>query len=92
MIEKLYAIKERFQTVSELIIDPDVISDMSQYIKLNKEYKDLEPIVKVYKVYRDLIGNIADAKEIISTTDDMEMKEMAKMDLDENLPKKEKMD
>ena len=68
------------------------MNDMKLFIQLSKEYKDLEPIISVYKEYRNLIGNIADAKEIISTTEDMEMKEMAKMDLEENLPRKEEMD
>ena len=59
---------------------------------MSKEYKDLEPIVKAYKKYKDLVSNIAEAKEIISTTDDPEMKEMAKIDLEESIPKKEEMD
>ena len=92
MLDKLAAIYNRYLEVEKLISSSDAMNDMKMFIQLSKEYKDLEPIVKVYKVYRDLIGNIADAKAIISTTDDMEMKEMAKMDLDENLPKKEKMD
>ena len=65
---------------------------MFPYIQLSKEYKDLEPIVNAYKEYKDLVGNIAEAKEIISSTDDEEMKEMAKMDLEENLPRKQQMD
>ena len=48
MIDKLQAIKERFDEVSNLIIDPSIISDMKRYIKLNKEYKDLEIIVNAY--------------------------------------------
>ena len=68
------------------------MNDMKVFIQLSKEYKDLDPIIKAYKEYRDLVGNIAEAKEIVSTTDDPEMKEMAKMDLDENLPRKEEMD
>ena len=55
-------------------------------------YKDLDPIIKAYKEYRDLVGNIAEAKEILSESDDAEMKEMAKMELDENLPRKDEMD
>ena len=66
--------------------------DMKLYIQLSKEYKDLEPIIKVYKEYRDLVGNIAEAKDVISNTDDPEMKEMAKTDLEINIPRKEEMD
>ena len=92
MLDKLSAINDRYKEVEKLISSPDAMNDMKLYVQLSKEYKDLEPIISVYKEYRDLIGNIADAKDIISTTDDTEMKEMAKMDLEENLPKKEKMD
>ena len=45
MIDKLNAIKDRFNQVSEMIVRPEIISDMKKYIKLNKEYKDLKPIV-----------------------------------------------
>ena len=92
MLDKLAAINDRYLEVEKLISSSDAMNDMRMFIQLSKEYKDLEPIIKIYKEYRNLIGNIADAKEIISNTDDMEMKEMAKMDLEENLPKKDKMD
>ena len=92
MLDKLAAINDRYLEVEKLISSSHAMNDMKVFIQLSKEYKDLEPIIKAYKEYRDLVGNIADAKQIISTTDDMEMKEMAKMDLEENLPKKEAMD
>ena len=92
MLDKLAAIHDRYLEVEKLISSSDAMNDMKLFIQLSKEYKDLEPIISVYKEYRNLIGNIADAKEIISTTDDVEMKEMAKMDLEENLPRKEEMD
>ena len=92
MLDKLAAINDRYLEVEKLISSSDAMNDMKVFIQLSKEYKDLEPIIKAYKEYRDLVGNIADAKQIISTTDDMEMKEMAKIDLEENLPKKEAMD
>ncbi|MEC7645919.1 MAG: PCRF domain-containing protein, partial [Bacteroidota bacterium] len=92
MLDKLAAIHDRYLEVEKLISSSEAMNDMKLFIQLSKEYKDLEPIVKVYKEYRDLVGNIAEAKEIISSTDDMEMKEMAKIDLEENLPKKDKMD
>ena len=63
------------------------MKDMKTYVQLSKEYKDLEPIIEIYKTYSNLLSNIDEAKEIISSTDDDEMKEMAKMELDESLPK-----
>ena len=92
MLDKLEAINQRYLEVEKLISSPDAMNDMKSYVQLSKEYKDLEPIVAAYKEYKNLVGNIAEAKEIISSTDDEEMKEMAKMDLEENLPRKQEMD
>ena len=92
MLDKLAAINERYLEVEKLISSSDAMNDMKLFIQLSKEYKDLEPIIKVYKEYRDLVGNIAEAKEVISNTDDLEMKEMAKVDLESNIPKKDSMD
>jgi peptide chain release factor 1 len=89
MLDKLEAIKERFDEVSRLIVDPEIISDMKQYIQLNKEYKDLEPIMEAHKAYKNLLSNIATAKEMLK---DDEMKEMAKMELDELQPQQEVME
>lgn len=72
----------RFEEVGTLITDPEVISDTKRYIKLNKEYKELEKVVDVYKTYKNILENIGNAKEMLRE-DDPEMKEMAKMELDE---------
>jgi peptide chain release factor 1 len=87
MLDKLEAINQRYLDVEKLISSPNAMDDMKLYIQLSKEYKDLEPIIKIYKTYDLLLSNIAEAKEILSNTDDLEMKEMAKMELDDNLPK-----
>ncbi len=92
MLDKLSAINDRYKEVEKLISSPDAMNDMKLYVQLSKEYKDLDIIVKAYLKYRNLVGNIAEAKEILSNSDDAEMKEMAKMELDENLPRKEQMD
>lgn len=89
MLDKLEAIKERFDEVSRLIVDPDIISDMKQYIQLNKEYKDLQPIIETYKLYKNLLSNIETAKQMLK---DEEMKEMAKMELDELQPQQALME
>ena len=83
MLDKLHIIKQRFDEVSDLIIQPDIISDQKRYVKLNKEYKDLGDVVAKSKEYESLLNNIAEAKEIISDGSDKEMSEMAKMELDE---------
>ena len=58
LLKKLEAIQYRFAEVGTLIVDPDIISDMSRYVKLNKEYKDLEEIVSVYKEYKNVLENL----------------------------------
>jgi peptide chain release factor 1 len=92
LLKKLEAISIRFDEVGKLITDPDIIADMKRYVKLNKEYKDLDELVKVYKEYKNILDNIASSKEMLSSEDDDEMKEMAKMELDELLPRKEELD
>ncbi|MBF45518.1 MAG: peptide chain release factor 1 [Flavobacteriales bacterium] len=89
MLDKLEAIKNRFDEVSKLIVDPNIISDMKQYIQLNKEYKDLQPIIEAYQEYKNILSNIENAKEMLK---DDEMKEMAKMELDELTPKQEELE
>jgi len=83
IFDKLKGVQARFEEVGELITQPDVASDMKKYIKLNKEYKQLEPIVETYNEYLNIISNIDSAKEILAEEKDEEMKEMAKMELDE---------
>ena len=92
MIDKLEAIKVRFDEVSKLIVDPDVISDMKKYIKLNKEYKDLDIIVSVYNNYKNIISNIDSAKKILNEEDDVELKEMAKSEIDLYLTEKNELE
>ncbi len=92
ILNKLEAIKIRFDEVGQQIVDPDIIADMDRYVKLNREYKDLSEIVEVYKVYKNVVDNIASSKEILDGEEDPEMREMAKMELDELIPRKDELD
>jgi peptide chain release factor 1 len=83
IIEKLEGVKARFDEVAELISDPEIVSNMKRYIKLNKEYKDLEPVIQAYKDYKNILSNINNAKEILIKERDEEMREIAKVELDE---------
>ncbi|WP_431158775.1 peptide chain release factor 1 [Winogradskyella poriferorum] len=83
MLEKIQIVKQRFDEVNDLIIQPDIIADQKRYIKLNKEYKDLKKIVDKGDVYKELLDNITEAEEIIADGSDEEMVEMAKMQLEE---------
>lgn len=92
MLDRLQYIKQRFDEVSDLIIQPDIISDQKRYVQLNKEYKDLKALVEKRDEYVQLTENINEANEIIADGSDPEMTEMAKMQLEEakeRLPKLE---
>lgn len=89
LIQKLEAIKERCEAVELKLSDPEVIADMSRYVKLNKEYSDLKEIVEVYKNYKNLLGNFESTKALLQTEKDEEMREMAKSelsDLEDEIP------
>ena len=83
MLDKLNIVKQRFDEVSDLIIQPEIISDQKRYIALNKEYKELRTLMDKREQYITLKDNISEAEEIISDGSDAEMVEMAKMQLDE---------
>ena len=83
MIEKLNIVKQRFDEVNDLIIQPGVISDQKRYIELNKEYKDLRALMDVREKYMELVENIKESEEIISDGSDPEMTEMAKLQMED---------
>ena len=92
MLDQLEAIRERFEEVSQLISQPEVVSDMKKFTKLSKEYKDLDKIVTQYKAYLNILANISSAKEVLETEKDEDFREMAKAELDELMPQKEEME
>ncbi|MDB2426692.1 peptide chain release factor 1 [Flavobacteriaceae bacterium] len=83
MLEKIQIVRQRFDEVNDLIIQPDIISDQKRYIQLNKEYKDLKRLVDIGLKYESFISNIEEAKEIIADGTDSEMLEMAKTQMEE---------
>lgn len=83
MLDKLQFIKQRFDEVNDLIIQPDIISDQKRYVELNKEYKELKVLVDKRSEYITLTNNIKEAQEILDDGSDPEMVEMAKMQLEE---------
>jgi peptide chain release factor 1 len=83
MLEKLQIIKQRFDEVSDLIIQPDIMTDQKRYIALNKEYKDLKVLIDKRAEYIEVTNNLAEAEEMLSDKSDPEMAEMAKMQYEE---------
>jgi len=82
ILTRLEGVKARFQEVGQLITDPAVIGDMKKYVRLNREYKQLEPVIEAYEAYRNLLSNIKSAKKMLGEDLDDEMKEMAKEELE----------
>ncbi|MDB5255321.1 MAG: prfA [Chitinophagaceae bacterium] len=92
MLDKLEAIKNRFDEVSEALVSPDVMSDMKKYTSLNKEYKELNRIVVKYLEYKNLLDNIESSKKVLATEKDQDFREMAKEELELLNPQKEVME
>ena len=92
MLQKLEYIKERWQEVERELSNPATMGDMKRFAQLNKEYKDLTKIVDEYKIYSNVISNIESNKEILSNEKDDELREMAKMELDELIPQQEQLE
>ena len=92
MLDKLEAIKTRWQEVENQLSTPEAMSDMKRFARLNKEYRDLTEIVDKYLEYKNLVDNISNAKGILAGEKDEELREMAKEELDLLLEKKEPME
>ena len=84
ILQKLDGLESRYEEVSTLITDPDVIADQSRYVKLTKEWKDLGDIMDARKRYINCLNAIKEAKDILANESDPEMKEMAREELNEN--------
>ena len=89
LVTKLYGLREKFEGISKQISDPGVMSDMKRYVSLNKEYRELEPIVNAGDKYRKMVEDLEAAKDIIQNEKDEELREMAKEEiatLEEKMP------
>jgi len=92
LLSKLSGIKEKFDRLSGEISEPSVMADMKKYISLNREYRELEPLVEAGEKYKSLIGNLNSAKDMLMIEKDEEMRDMAKDEissLEEQIPQLE---
>lgn len=90
MIEKLEEIKLRFEEVGQLLAQPSTMGDVQKFTQLSKEYKDLEKIVNKYNQYTSALKHMQQAKEVLEKEKDPELRELAKMEIDELGPKIER--
>ena len=92
LLERLEGLDARFEEIQTLITDPSVIADQKRYVKLSKEYKSLENLLEVTHEYKKMVQDIEDAKELLASESDEELRAMAREEIDANqeeLPKME---
>ncbi len=92
MLDKLEAIKERWQDVERELSSPDIMKDMKRFAQMNKEYKDLTKVVEEYNVYAKVMSNIEANREILATEKDQDFREMAKAELEELIPQQAELE
>ena len=84
LLDKLQHLVARFEEVSTLITDPSVIADMNRFVKLNKEYSDLQKIVEVRNRYNRALDEIEEARQILDSESDSDLRQMANEELSAN--------
>lgn len=92
LLEKVLSLQDKFQSLQDQLASPDVMSDMKKYVQLNKDYKQLEPIIKAGLEYKKMLDNLASAKDVFMNEKDDELKEMAREEINEiqdRIPKME---
>ena len=87
LLEKVLSLQDKFQSLQEQLSSPEAMSDMKKFVQLNKDYKELEPIIKAGQEYKKTLDNIASAKEILASEKDEDLREMAKEEISELEPK-----
>ncbi|NJK86298.1 MAG: peptide chain release factor 1 [Bacteroidales bacterium] len=83
ILDKLEDVKKRFDEINRTISSPDAMSDMKKFVKLNKEYKELQPLIEAYSNYKNILSNLNNAKDMLANEKDEEMREMAKVEIDD---------
>jgi len=92
MLDKLEAINQRYLEIQEQMNDPSVMSDMKRFIRLSKDYKELQPIIEAYERYKNILSNLDHAKEIIHNEKDEEFRSMAKEELNNLMTQKDELE
>lgn len=92
VVEKLEAIKARFDELGVALTNPEVVNDNKRFTQVSREYRKLEGIVNVYKTFRSCIENIDFAKEVLATESDEDLRSLAKEDLEKLEAQKEELE
>ena len=81
MLARLDGLKIKYEEIGQQMTDPEVIADMKKFVALNKEYKELQPVVEASEKYRTALNHLSEAKEILATEKDDELREMARAEV-----------
>ena len=92
MLEKVLSLQDKYQSLQDQLSSPDVMSDMKKFVQLNKDYKELEPIIKAGLEYKMMLDELASAKDILMNEKDEDLREMAKEEVAEIEPKLPEME
>ncbi len=92
ILARLEGLSNKYQEIGRQMTEPDVMSDMKRFIQMNKEYKELQPVVETSEKYRLAIANLQEAKDVFANEKDEEMKEMAREEIADLEPKIEQME
>jgi peptide chain release factor 1 len=92
MLAKLESLEARYREIETQLSDPAVIGDMKRFKQLNKQYKELQQVVEVYHIYRDVVSNLEHARTALNMEKDEEFRAMAKAEVEELEPKKEELE
>ena len=87
LLEKVLSLQGKFQSRQDQLASPEVMSDMKKYVQLNKDYKELEPIIRTGLEYKKVVDEIASAKDILMNEKDEDLREMARDEIAELEPK-----
>ena len=87
LLEKVLSLQDKFKSLQDQLASPEVVSDMKRFVQLNKDYKELEPIIQAGHAYKKLLDDLASAKDILVNEKDNELREMARDEIAEIEPK-----
>ncbi|MBO4469603.1 MAG: peptide chain release factor 1 [Bacteroidales bacterium] len=87
LLEKVLSLQEKFASLQEQLSSPEAMADMKKFVQLNKDYKELEPIIKAGLEYKKTLDNLASAKDIFLNEKDEDLREMAREEIAELEPK-----
>ncbi|MBQ1965033.1 MAG: PCRF domain-containing protein, partial [Tidjanibacter sp.] len=92
ILNRLDGLKLKFEEMGQQMTDPEVIADMKRFVQLNKEYRELEPLVAAADKFKKTLSNLADAKDILANEKDEDMREMAREEVAELEPLAERLE